>query len=108
MANAYKVLGQSSPIAATLITLYTVPVATSAVASTLTVCNLGVSTNIRVAVRPTGANIANQHYIIYDASVNANDTLFFTLGLSLATSDVVSVYAGTATVSFNLYGTEIT
>jgi len=108
MANAYKVLGQSSPVAATLTSLYTVPAATSAVSSTLTVCNYGVSTTFRVAVRPAGAGIANQHYILYEVAINSNDTLFFTLGLSLATTDVVSVYAGTATVSFNLYGTEIT
>jgi len=108
MANAYKVLGQSSPVAATLTSLYTVPAATSAVSSTLTVCNYGVTTTFRVAVRPAGASIANQHYILYEVAINANDTLFFTLGLSLATTDVVSVYAGTATVSFNLYGTQIT
>jgi hypothetical protein len=108
MANAYKVLGQSNPAATTLTSLYTVPAATSAVVSTLTVCNIGVSTTVRVAVRPAGAGIANQHYILYDAALSANDTLFFTIGLSLATTDVVSVYAGTANVSFNLYGTEIT
>jgi len=108
MANTYKVLGQSNPSATLLSTLYTVPAATSAVASTLTVCNLGVSTLVRVAVRPGGASIANQHYIVYDTTLNANDTLFFTLGICLASTDVVSVYAGTANVSFNLYGTEIT
>jgi len=108
MANVYKVLGQSNPAATTLTSLYTVPAATSAVASTLAVCNIGVSTTVRVAVRPAGAGIANQHYILYDAALSANDTLFFTIGLSLATTDVVSVYAGTANVSFNLYGTEIT
>ena len=108
MANAYKVLGQSTPAAATLTSLYTVAALTSAVSSTLTVCNYGVSTTFRVAVRPAGATIAGQHYILCEVIINSNDTLFFTLGLTLATTDVVSVYAGTATVSFNLYGTEIT
>ena len=68
MANTYKVLGQSSPAATTLTSLYTVPAATSAVTSTLTVCNYGVSTTVRVAVRPAGAGIANQHYIIYETT----------------------------------------
>lgn len=108
MPSAYKVLGQSNPAATTNTTLYTVPAATSAVASTLTACNIGVSTNIRVAVRPAGAAIANQHYIVYDNFVNTGDTLFLTLGLTLATTDVVTVYAGTANVAFNLYGSEIT
>jgi hypothetical protein len=108
MANAYKVLGQVIPPATTATTLYTAPAATSAVASTLTVCNQGISTNIRVAVRPAAAALAPEHYIIYDNSVNANDTLFLTIGITLATTDVVTVYAGTANVSFNLYGSEIT
>ena len=108
MATTYKVLGQSNPAATTLTTLYTVPASTSAVSSTLTICNQGVTTTVRVAVRPAGAGIAAAQYIIYDSIVNANDTAFFTVGLALATTDVVSVYAGTATVSFNLYGSEIT
>jgi hypothetical protein len=108
MASAYKVLGQVNPVATTLTTLYTVPAATSAVISTLSVCNLGVSTTVRVAVRPAGASIVNQHYIVYETTVNQYDTLFLTLGITLATTDVVSVYAGTANVAFSTYGSEIT
>ena len=52
-----------------------VPAATSTVASTLSVCNRGVSTTFRIAVRPAGASIANQHYLIYDNYVNAGDTI---------------------------------
>jgi len=108
MATAYKVLGQVNPSATTLTTLYTVPASTSSVASTLTVCNLGVTTNVRVAVRPTGEAIANKHYLLYDAQVNQYDGLFLTIGITLATTDVVSVYAGTANVAFSLNGSEIT
>lgn len=107
MAVAYKVLGQSIPAATTNTTLYTVPAATSAVCSTLSVCNQGVTTNIRVAIRPAGATLATSQYIAFDNFVNANDTLFLTLGISLATTDVVTVYAGTANVSFSLFGSEI-
>jgi hypothetical protein len=108
MATSYKTLGQSAPAATTATTLYTVPAATSAVCSTLSICNRGVSTLVRVAVRPTGATLANQHYIVYDASINANESIFLTLGIALATTDVVTVYAGTADVSFSLFGSEIT
>lgn len=107
MASNYKVLGQSNPAAATLTTLYTVPSATQAVASTLSICNQGLSTTVRVAVRPAGASIVAAHYIVHDLTLNQYDSLFLTIGLSLATTDVVSVYAGTATVSFNLFGSEI-
>lgn len=107
MAATYKVLGQVNPAATTLTTLYTVPSATSAVGSTLAICNQGPTTTVRVAIRPAGEAIDPKHYIVYNTVVNANDTLFFTIGVSLATTDVVSVYAGTATVSFNLYGSEV-
>ena len=107
MATSYKVLGQSNPAATTNTTLYTVPSATSAIGSTLSVCNQGVSTNVNVAVRPAGAAITASQYIVYQAPVSANDTLFLTLGISLATTDVVTVYANTANVSFSLFGTEI-
>lgn len=108
MANAYKVLGQVAPSANTATTLYTVPAATQTVASTLVICNRGVSTTFRVAVRPDGATLANQHYIIYDNILNANDSLFLTIGVAIDASDVVEVYAGTANTSFSLFGTEIT
>lgn len=103
----YKVIGQVNPIATTLTTLYTVPSATSTIISTLSVCNQGVSTTIRVAVSPAGAAIVAAHYLVYDTVISANDSLFLTLGISLATTDIISVYAGTTTVSFNAFGTEM-
>jgi hypothetical protein len=107
MATTYKVLGQSAPSAATDTALYTVPSATSAVVSTLSICNRGVSTTFRAAVRPAGATLANQHYIVYDNFVNAGDTVFLTLGITLAATDVVTVRAGTADMSFSLFGSEL-
>jgi hypothetical protein len=107
MATTYKVLGQINPVASTNTTLYTVPAATSAVCSTLTVCNLGISTTYRIAVRPEGTTLQNTHYIIYDAYVNANDTVFLTLGITLAATDVLTVLAGTNSVTFGLFGSEI-
>ena len=109
MPAAYKVLGQSNPSATTATVLYTVPSSTSSIVSTLSVANIGsTATTFRVAVRPAGATLANQHYLAYDVSIPANDTTILTLGLSLATTDVVTVYAGNANVSFSLFGTEIT
>jgi hypothetical protein len=96
MATNYKVLGQSIPAATTNTTLYTCATANGAVASTLAICNQGVSTNTRVAIRPAGAAIEAKQYIVYDTLVNANDTMFLTIGVALANTDVVTVFAGTA------------
>jgi len=109
MATAsYKVLGQSFPSATTNTTLYTVPASTQTVVSTIVVCNQSSSpTTYRIAIRPAGAALASQHYIAYDVAVGGSDSTSITLGITLATTDVVTVYAGAATVSFNLFGTEI-
>jgi hypothetical protein len=104
-----KVLGQSAPSAATLTTIYTVPALTSAVASSITVCNRSATaTTFRIAVRPAGAAIVNEHYLYYDVTLAGNDTFVATIGMSLGTTDEVSVYATLATLSFNLFGTEVT
>lgn len=107
MPITYKVLGQSNPSATTATTLYTVPAASSAVVSTMTIANLAASAaTFRVAVRPAGATLANQHYIAYDVTIAALDTLTMTLGLTLAATDVVTIYASTATMAFAVYGVE--
>jgi hypothetical protein len=108
MPTVYKVLGQSNPSATTATTLYTVPSATSAILSTVTVCNQAATAgSFRIAVRPAGATLAAQHYVAYDIAIAANDTTCLTLGLTLATTDVVTIYAGTATMSFAAFGSEL-
>jgi hypothetical protein len=108
MTITYKVLGQASPAANTLVNVYTVPAGNSAVVSTITVCNQN-SSNVafRIAVRPGNAAIESKHYISYDTALPALDSIALTLGVTLAATDVVSVQSGTANVSFNIYGSEI-
>jgi glucose-6-phosphate dehydrogenase assembly protein OpcA len=109
MATNYKVLGQSAPSATTDTSLYTVPAATEAVVSSITVSNRGSSAGTyRIAVRPAGASIANQHYVAYDINLNAKATDTFTLGITLAATDVVTVRASSADFSFSAFGSEIT
>ena len=108
MATTYKVLGQVNPSATTATTLYTVPSSTSSVVSTISVCNQASSAaTFRIAVRPAGATLAAKHYIVYGATVPASDSTMITVGLTLATTDVVTVYASSANLSFNAYGSEI-
>jgi hypothetical protein len=109
MASVYKVLGQSAPAATTATNVYTVPAATEAVISTIIVANRAASAaNFRLSVRPGGASQANEHYIAYDVPIAASDSTTLTLGITLAATDVVTVYGSTADLSFNVFGTEIT
>jgi hypothetical protein len=104
----YKVLAQSAPSATTATDIYTVASATQVVISTITVCNRSASTvTYRIAVRPNAETLATKHYIAYDVSCPATDTITLTIGVTLDAADVVTVYASTADLSFNLFGTEI-
>ena len=109
MGIQYKVLGQVNPTANTLTTLYTVPAApANTVVSTFTACNLDtVAATFSFAVRPAGAAINNKHYINYNTTLAGNDTITATLGITLGNTDVVSVNASSALISFNLFGSEI-
>jgi hypothetical protein len=108
MATAYKVLGQVAPSATTATTIYTVPSATETVISSVSVCNRsGSGATFRLSVRPDGATLANQHYLVYDAALDANDTIVLTLGITMDATDVLEAYASSGNLSFHAYGSEI-
>jgi hypothetical protein len=109
MATAYKVLGQINPSSASETALYTVPVATSAVVSSIAITNqAATSATFRIAVRPSAdATTAAKHYLVYGTTVGANDTVVLTIGVTMAASDKILATASTATLSFSAYGSEI-
>jgi glucose-6-phosphate dehydrogenase assembly protein OpcA len=108
MATVYKVLGQSNPSATTATTLYTVPASTATVVSTVVICNQTTSAaTFRLSVRPAGATQTAAMYVAYDVTVGASDSTALTLGITMATTDILTVYASTATLSFTAFGSEI-
>jgi hypothetical protein len=108
LPTTYKVLGQSAPSATTDTTLYTVPAATQTVVSTIVVSNRSATAgSYRIAVRPAGAGISNQHYLAYDVAVGGGDSTTLTLGITLGATDVITVRASTADMSFSAFGSEI-
>jgi hypothetical protein len=108
MATTYKVLAQSAPAATTNTDVYTVGAGKSTVVSTIVVANRSNSVgSFRLAVRVAGATLTNAQYIAYDVAVGANDSTTLTLGITLAATDVVTVYTSTANFSVNIFGSEI-
>lgn len=105
----YKTLAQAAPAATTETLLYTVPVTKSALVSTLAVCNQAATpATFRVAVRPAADSTTLQkHWIVYGATVDASDSVFLSLGLSLAAGDQVRVYTSASTMSVSAFGSEI-
>ncbi len=108
MIATYKILGQSAPSAATLTDVYIVPVATEAVVSSIDVANRSATpTEFRISVAIAGAANNDKQYIAYDVSLAANEARSFTVK-PLGETDVIRVYNTLATVSFNVFGVELT
>lgn len=108
MAISYKVLGQSAPSATTETDLYTVPASTETIVSTITVANRSsTAATFRISVSVNGSATATKDYIYYDAAISGNQTGAFTLGLTIDSTDKIRVYASSANLSFNLFGSEI-
>ncbi len=111
MPTVYKVLGRRASAATTEEELYTVPASTEAVVSTLVVCNRSASARTyRISVKPTAATaIADEHYLAYDVAIAANDSTALTLGVTLAATNSIRVYASAASsLTFTAFGSEIT
>jgi len=109
MADTLKVLAQSNPVAATLTNAYTVPAATSTTVSSIVIANRSATaTTFRISVAVAGAADDVKQYLYYDIAINGNNSFAATLGITLAATDVVRVYATLATLSFNIFGVEVT
>lgn len=109
MANAYKILGQVADASANDVELYLVPGSTEAIVSTITVANREAAANtFRIATKTDNSAVANADYIAYDTTIEANDTITLTLGITLQTGAEISVGASDANVTFQAFGTEIT
>jgi hypothetical protein len=108
MATTYKVLGQLEPAATTEETLYTVPSATEAVCSTLSVCNKAAAAgSFRIRIKINNAGDDDKQFVCFDAPIAAKDTLLLTFGATLGAGDVVRAYGSSADITFQLFGSEI-
>ena len=114
MARTYKILGQdvTNGDGSTMTTLYTVPASTQAVISSVVIGGgtggAGAGSTARLVVKPAvGTALAQKHYLCYDINVPAKDTVTLTLGITLDAAAVVQAASNNTTVSFNVFGAEI-
>lgn len=109
MPTTYKVLGQVNPIAQTYTTLYTVSSNTQAVVSSISICNANTTAkNYTIAIRPGGEALNQKHFLTSNNVVSGLDTIVLTIGLTLSSSDVVTVWTDDDLISVGIYGSEIT
>ena len=108
MAKAYKILGQAAPNATTDTDIYTVPANTEVVVSSIVIANRTTTdATYRIAARPDGATLANDHYVAYDITVGASDSTILNLGLTMDAGDVLTVQGSSADLTFSVFGSEI-
>ena len=103
MANAYKVLGQVADASANNVTLIADQDGETIVSTIVIVNREAAANTFRLAVRPGAATLANEHYLAYDTSIAANDSITLTLGITLADNDIITVGASDANVSFSAF-----
>lgn len=109
MATTYKVLGQAAPADTNNADLYTVPANTQAVVSTISVANDTASAaTFRIYVRVNGAAAGAENTLFFDTPLAGNTSAFFTVGLTLGDTDVLTVRTGTANaLTFQAFGSEV-
>ncbi len=109
MANTYKVLGQTNPSSTSNADLYTVPSGTATVMSTLSISNVtDTAATARIFIRQNGASATTSNAIIYDAPIAGNTVAAFTLGITLAAGNIVTVRSSTAnSLTFHAFGSEV-
>jgi hypothetical protein len=110
MATVYKNAQlQGTAGVTTYGTLYNTGSSTSAVISTIAVCNTaGATGTYRIAIMGTAGTPAAANWIVYDSVVAANDTVVLTLGVTLGNSQFIRVSSSANTITFSAYVSEIT
>lgn len=92
--------------------LYSASAATTAVISSLVVTNTGSTAALyRVGLCASSASapvLANGEFLVYDATIQGNDTIALTLGITLGNSRRLYVSSSSNNVCFNAFISEIT
>ena len=111
MATSYSILGQTqASTGATL--LYTVPASTSAVVSTLVLCNTtNAAATVNVFANKAGTTNTAATAIVYQQTVPAYTTQTYTLGITMTNNgiaDTLYVQSGTASaITATAFGSQI-
>jgi hypothetical protein len=105
MADTIKNLGQVMPAAATLTVLVTAT-GNGATLSSVWACNQSStqSAKIRISNPIAGAADAPLQYLVFDLTLQPNESRAFVAGVTMAATDLLRVQSDTGNVSFNAYG----
>jgi hypothetical protein len=110
MATTYRTQQlQGTTGLATYGTLYNTSASATAVISTIAICNTAsVSATYRIGIMGSAGTPSASEWIVFGASVAANDTVFITSGITLGNSRFIRVSSSANTVTFSAFVSEIT
>lgn len=112
MPKLYKnacIQGTSS--ISTYTTLYNTTASSSAVLSTIAICNAAsADATYRVGITDsaTDPSLTTGQFIAYGSTVAGNDTTFISVGVALGNNKFIRVSSSSASVNFNAFISEIT
>lgn len=94
--------------AANLVTHFSATASTSTIISSIVICNASSSAaTYTIAINTASATYAAGRYVVYQATIAANDTVALTLGLVLdPTNRYLNVSSSSTSVNFSAYGAE--
>lgn len=109
MATIYKTQQvQGTASTGTYTTLYNTGASTTAVISTIAITNTAATTaTYRIGIMGSAGTPAAANWLIYDATVPGNDTVFITAGIALGNTQYIRVSSSANTVTFSAYVSEI-
>lgn len=109
MASAYKnanVAGNGT--FGTWVSLYQCPASTEAVISTISICNTGgTAATYGVAIKSTVGTPAPAECVVYNATVDASDSVFITAGITLEAGQYLIITSNSTSTGFHAFVSEI-
>jgi len=109
MATEYTRSGvQGTSSTGTYATLYEAPAGTTAVISTIAICNTAsASLTYRIGFANSAGTPAAADWLVYDATVSGNDTVFLTIGVSIPAGTFIRVSSSANTSAFQAFVSEV-
>ena len=110
MPTAYKNSQvQGTAGVTTYATLYNTGASSTAVISTIAICNTAATqATYRIGIMGSAGTPAAGNWLVYDATVAPNDTTSLTIGVTLGNSQFIRVSSSANTVTFTAFLSELT
>jgi hypothetical protein len=109
MATDYTRAGiQGTSSTGTYATLYEAPAGTTAVISTIAICNTASATlTYRIGFASSAGTPAAADWLVYDGTAAGNDTIFLTVGVSIPAGTFIRVSSSATTSAFQAFISEV-